>query len=905
MNENLKQNDLFNASHMVILICYTIFSTILIGESLLLGWERWAVVLIIVGVVTGWIVHIRQNLSESTRLWVYSMMMMATFFFYGMHRTSTFDLCAVMGSVIMIYTMTGVEALVWVCQITYYFTFAYDIVGMILAGEPFDSLVITRSMLHVALITMVGWVARVIIDRWRMVLNKVGNESDVLKAQIQRLNDFLANISHEIRTPINVISGLIGICIKNEQDDEMRADLESIGEAGQRVGNLIGDILDYSEIDMDKLVVNEENYMLSSLLNDIVMEIAPHRAENIELVIDVDPAIPSVMKTDVVKLKKIIHHLIDNSMKYTPEGGIYVHLTSEEREYGINLCVEVTDTGIGMVASEVDNVFEGFYQADSGRSRYASGLGLGLSIVSGFIRSLNGFLTLESKPGEGTCVRVSLPQKVVDEQRCMSLRNADELSLGAYLHFEKYSDPNVRVFYNAMVRDLVIGLGARMQRADNLEGFKRIAKITHFSHVFVGKEEYEEDPDFMEELAKETLVAVIADYSFEPRKDTNVRIMRKPFYCFPVISFLNTKLGDLEDEGGRLYARGVRALVVDDEPMNHMVAREIFTEYGMVVDKAMSGMEALSYMENNDPDIIFMDHMMPGMDGVETMKRIRAKLGKERKDIPIVALTANATSTAREMFMREGFDGFIAKPIELVELEHVLKKVLPKSMLSVEKPETLQVERKAAKAGKPEKAVETAEAEKETETAADPLVQALEALGVDVDAGLRYCQNDRGFYEELILQYAGDAAEKRANAEKYLQEHNLKQYEVLIHSVKSSSKMIGAMTLSEHARLLEKAAEEGDEAAVRNGHNEAMSEFEALSVTILRQLGAEAPAPSAGPASSGDVMEFGANDGVMEFGPAQETEASGDGIMEFVPAEEQTDPVGDGIMEFEPEEVLS
>ena len=149
---------------------------------------------------------------------------------------------------------------------------------------------------------------------------------------------------------------------------------------------------------------------------------------DVELIIDVDPRIPSTMRSDVAKLKKIIRHLIDNALKYTDEGGVYVHFTPEEREYGINLLIEVTDTGIGMTDVELEKVFERFYQADSGRARAANGLGLGLSIVKGFTRSLNGFLKIDSEPQVGTTVRVSIPQKVVGNEYCMSIQDPGRLS---------------------------------------------------------------------------------------------------------------------------------------------------------------------------------------------------------------------------------------------------------------------------------------------------------------------------------------------------------------------------------------------------------------------------------------------------------------------------------------------
>ncbi len=933
MEHKPQKKNYFGNSHLTILFCYTILSVMLIAESILLSWERWALIPIVAGVILSWMLHIRRNLTVDTRIWIYVILMMMTTFFYGIHLTSTYDLGLLVAVLILIFVSTGIPGIVTLCQLTYYVIIGYNIIQMYRQGETFDSLLITRTILHVVLITVIAYSARWIIRKWVGIMDRSEEEKQALTETADRLNDFLVNISHEIRTPINAVIGLTDVCIENEKDEEVRRNLLSVAEAGKRVGSLTSDILDYSEIDMNSLAVNEEEYMISSLLNDIVAEIGPQKAQDTELVIDVDPSIPSVMRTDVAKLKKILKHLIDNSLKYTREGGVYVRITSEERDYGINLLIEVTDTGIGMNAREMERVFDSFYQADSGRSRHASGLGLGLSIVDGFTRSLKGFLTIESEEGTGTTVRVSIPQKVVDQNSCMSIRKPERLNLGAYLHFEKYSNPNVREFYNAMVQDLVLGLNVTMQRADNVNGFRKMAERSHFTHVFVGKEEYEENREVMDELAKKMLIAVVADDSFTVPEDSGVRVIRKPFYCFPVISFLNMDFGSEPEEKGRLCTPGVRALVVDDEPMNHTVAKEIFSRYGMMVSTANSGYESIDYIRKNEVDIIFMDHMMPGMDGIEAMKRIRSEFEKEHKVIPIVALTANAVSTAKETFLQEGFDAFLAKPIEICELERILKHVLPKHMITIEKPaggagETKKKAMPEDRAGQAKKTAgsedgngqkktagsedgagqvkkaaetvgETGLTEEQMETGSeggamndnhekesgsmsgtagseqkvlsagsepDALRAGLEQLGIDVDTGLGFCANDMDFYSKLVGQYASESKNRRSDAEKYLNEKDFRNYEIIVHAVKGTSRMIGATELGEMAWGLEQAAKAGDEAAILQNHAAAMEEYKRIT------------------------------DGILELCPVQEEEDE----FEIIDEKEEGGE-DDWIMEFEPE----
>ena len=839
-----QKKDYFESSHLTVLYCYTVLSALLILESFLLSWgEGWALILVAAGVLISWVLHIRQSLTVSHRIWIYACLMMATSFFYGTHPSSTYDFGLLIAALVLVFVSTGIPGLVTLCQCTYYLTIVYDIWQMYVMGEFFDSLMVSRTALHVVLITVICYIARWVIRNWIGIMDKSEEEKFALADTAQRLNDFLANISHEIRTPINAVIGLSGVVMEREKEEENKRDLQSIAQAGRRVGDQIGDILDYSEIDMDALAVNEEDYMPSSLLADIVADITLQRKITTELVIDVDPSIPSVMRTDVAKLKKIIRHLVDNGLKYTKEGGVYVHITAEEREYGINLLIEVTDTGIGMSEAELERVLERFYQADSGRTRSTSGLGLGLSIVNGFTRSLKGFMTIESQPGIGTTVRVSLPQKVVDPTGCMGLENRENLVLGAYLHFNKYPHPRVRDFYDAMVRDLAIGLKVEMQRADNLEMFKKLTLSSRFTHIFVAKEEYEEDREFMERLALQTQVAVIADDSLVVPPGSNVWVIRKPFYCFPVIAFLNAEPHERKAIQGRLYAGGVKCLIVDDEPMNHTVAKGILARYGIEVDAVSSGYEAIDYIREHSVDLIFMDHMMPGMDGVEAMKRVRIELGKAGKSLPIVALTANAVSTAKEMFLSEGFDAFLAKPIEISELERILRKVLPASRFSEIFDNAPAVDTKQP--------ADVEKIEAEEEKPSDPMLDKLQGLGIDVKSGLRYTQNDRGFYEQVLTQYGQDEVWKREKIEESLLAKDYENYGILVHAIKSTSKMIGAAGLSEKALQLETAAKAGDIDTIHSMHEEAMNEYRMICEGIRSALGIE-EADSKGE----DIMEF-------------------------------------------------
>ncbi|MBQ8006356.1 MAG: response regulator [Lachnospiraceae bacterium] len=805
-----KNNDeLFISSHLMMLLTYTIFSVILVAEIFVMDWEKWMTFLILGGVLLSWYIYFSNIGSGRMRLWVCSLLMMATFFYYGTHDTSTFDLAVVICVVMFLYTMTGIHSLVTLCQFTYYITMAYEIINLAAGGMKFDSLTLTRTLLHVAVVTMTAWISRTIINKWQEVLGHSKEEITKLNESTGRLNDFIANVSHEIRTPINTILGLCDIEISKETDRDRKNDLVAIEEAGKRIGEQISNILDFSEIDRNDVAVNYEDYMLSSVFNDLVSEIEPHRKKNIELVIDVEPSIPSVMNTDVDKLKKILWHLIINGIKFTNEGGVYVHVSSVSQVYGINLIIEVKDTGIGMDEHQLEMIYDDFYKADSGRDRRTGGLGLGMMIVHGFVKSLGGFMIIESSIGGGTSVRVSIPNRIIDPNPCMSIKDRESISLGAYLHFEKYPNPHVREFYDSMVRNIVTGLKVSMHRVDNLDSLRALVDNKKLTHLFAGPEEYNSAVEYMESLASDVLVTVVANPEELNRPTASkVRVMPKPFYCFPVVGILNSKPGDDVFEEGAVSFTGARALIVDDEPMNLIVSSGMLRRYGMIVTTCESGQEAIDLCRQNEYDVIFMDHMMPVMDGVEAMRRIRSEQTRSKIITPVIAFTANAVSSAREMFRQAGFDGFVAKPVDMVELERVLKRVLPPALV-------------VANSNQPPK-------EDHSGIAPDDIFDRLKAIGVDTDTGMYYSQNDAEFYKTLLNQYAQESTAKKKTMEESLALGNLGDYAIQVHSIKSTSKMIGEMNLSEMAKELEEAAKRGDRAFVDKSHDAMLAVYERL-----------------------------------------------------------------------------
>lgn len=821
MNDQEKQR----AAHLLILLCYTIFSCVLIGESLLLGWEMWVVVLLPIGVIAGWTMHIRNRMPMALRLDIYSFLMMLVFFFYGIHETSMFDLAPVMITLMVLYSSTEKYSTIKICMFTYYLTMGYDFFLVPHGFSEETPLFITRLLLHFMLVYMAGRLLKTVVER-RVRERKSTEEMIARLEEInRRTEDFLANVSHELRTPINAVTGISSVMLKNETDSEKKKDLFTIQMAGQRLFGQIEDILDYTEIDNEKVSVSEEAYMISSIVNDVISENQMQEREYMpEMIFDLDAAMPASLLGDGKKIKKILKHLVNNAVKFTKKGGVYVKIHALVKDYGVNLCMTVSDTGEGISEEELEKITEGFYQTDGGRNRRAGGLGLGLPIVAGMVSYMEGFMQIKSEEGRGTVVSVSIPQRIADQKPLVTLKNRERLCLACYLNVEKYETPEVRDYYNETITHMVEGMDVSIHRVFHTDELKALTGICQITHLFIGSDEYEENSALFEDLADRMTVIVIADQHFVPLPGMRAKLLRKPFYCLPIANMLNaeTVQAEFSFEEKRMLCPDVRVLVVDDEPMNLMVAEGIFREYEMQVKTVPSGLAALELCGKEDFDLIFLDHMMPEMDGVETLKRLRKLLADSERSAIIIAFTANAVSGAREMFFEEGFDEFVSKPIEMVELERILRNVLPKSAIRYADKEH---ERERKRDRQDNKQPEAMQEQPVSDQSKQEKTDLLEKAGIHTKTGLQYCLDNTEFYEELLLKFASDADGKQEDIDRFFGQKDWENYGIMVHALKSTARMIGADDLSDQAKGLEDAAKSRDVEYIESHHENLLVKY--------------------------------------------------------------------------------
>ena len=653
-------------------------------ESILLKWEFWVPPIIVIASILLWVANLLGKPDYTVRRILYFVYALFVVFFHGVHMTSFFDSTLVVALVMISYSFLRQMYMLHLFLAEYVVILTIQFF-LLRSDENFvlDSLTVSRVILHVAIIFFVYLSCTKIVRDHTANEEIVADKDDRIEKYEEDMEDFLSNISHELRTPVNVVNGMSELLIKKNNGTEAY----SIKDAGIRLAYQIEDIQDYTECKRNKVILEEEDYMSTSVLNDVVSSFRlMDNSNGLHLVADLDPAVPNMLRGDIKKLHKIFRHLLENAMKFTKSGGIYVRMYSEDTDYGVNLCIEMTDTGIGMDRKTLDSLSEGMFQADKKRNRNAGGIGLGLYIVFGFAHRMGGFVKIESEPGAGTTVRVTIPQKVVDEARCIQLSPSFKGDIVFHVRSDKFKVPKVRDFYRSMALNLAAGIHVPLYSAETKKDVERFVEKLDVSYVFMGQEEYEDDPEYFDRLSMgDIIVGVSAGMDFRPRYGSRVMIMPRPLYGYPVMKLLNEGRGathmDFTEDVVKPVMKNVRALIVDDEPMNLVVARSLFADYDMDIDTAESGREGVDKFTDGDYDIVFMDHMMPEMDGVEAMKLIKKAGEKQGKPAVVVALTANAVSGAREMFMKEGFDGFIAKPINVTDFERVMIQVLPESKI--------------------------------------------------------------------------------------------------------------------------------------------------------------------------------------------------------------------------------
>jgi signal transduction histidine kinase/HPt (histidine-containing phosphotransfer) domain-containing protein/ActR/RegA family two-component response regulator len=617
----------------------------------------------------------------------------------------------------------------------------------------------------------------------------------------QSKTTFLAQMSHEIRTPMNAVIGLSELGLRVDKSPPLVSEyFIGIKHAGQNLLSIINDILDFSRIESGKLEISSSPYMLASLLNDVVNITRVRLSEKpIHFAVNVESAIPNSLVGDETRVRQVLLNILSNAVKYTFKGFILFDLTWERTGDGaLVLKFEISDSGMGIRPEEIQVLFEDFVRFDAARTKGVEGTGLGLAITRRLCLAMGGDISASSMYGEGSVFTVTIPQSFANGAPLAKVEDVEEKSVLCY---------GLDTFYTASIHKTLYDLGVKSAMATDEEEFFKMLAGGIYPFTFVSSAVVERVRDFIHRRqVKTTLILLAGLDERSPFPDVTAIVM--PAYAVSVANVLNrtTVACSAGSSFVSFIAPGARVLLVDDVPTNLLVAKGLLAPYGMQVDTCGGGAESLEWFRHNKYDLVLMDHMMPGMDGLAATSHIRG-MEKGRR-VPIVALTANAVSGMCEMFLQKGMDGFLSKPIDLVKLDEILCRWIPKEKQQTRAhngPERINVETDAP----------------------------FEIDGVDTKTGMLMSGGTEAKYRGLLEQYYRDVAARIDFLTVARAESALKSFTTQAHALKSASANIGAATLSGEAASLEDAGKRGDIAFIR----ERVESFRENLVRLIDNIG--------------------------------------------------------------------
>lgn len=514
------------------------------------------------------------------------------------------------------------------------------------------------------------------LEALKLNLGRQNQELDIAlqkskAAEVARAQ-FVASMSHEIRTPLNGVLGLTTLLEDTPLNDEQKDYVRALQSSGRSLRTLINDVLDFEQIDAGKVRIEQIPFAVCDLLvESLVTVAAPSHSSGQTLSASLSPNLPVQVIGDTRYLSQVLNNLLGNAVKFAPGGKITLGADFEwtSTEKGV-LKITVEDTGKGIPSGLLNTLFEPFQQGDHGDTREFGGSGLGLAIARNLVINMNGRLDVTSEVGIGSTFYVEVPVRTVDGRRLGDAEN---------LHGRKILMVDNHGILTDAYAEILRAWGAEVVITSNIPGTFDAPNSSEkgFDTLIMGGRGSSTLDRALDKRTRASNVLLLRMPPLGSPRSTR-KLKNTTWLPFPAHpEDLRIALGNATPRPAESFVRSsyvgknqaYSVMVVEDNPVNHMVVRRLLENLGCVVTVAENGLEALEIVESKPWDLILMDCQMPKMDGYEATKQLRKHLGHT---LPIIGLTANAMPESRQRALASGMNDYLTKPIDPARLKSVV-----------------------------------------------------------------------------------------------------------------------------------------------------------------------------------------------------------------------------------------
>ena len=520
------EKESYRIVQLIMLISMTALSSVIVVFNRLLNWELWTLPVIVGGTVICWWLHLQHISVLRNRIYASAFFIMFEVFYYTVKINTVFDSGAVLVITLVILSFSNEKPLFWSGFITaiagmiFHLILAYNSHGI--ASAPSD---IVRIVIQFVMFILMTFLIYRISFLSQQQANSFKNELKKNRSEKIQLFKLLTRITRDSKSSVTEIIN----ASKSIPDH-----LNNIKIPCSSLMEELSQLEDFSTLALKKTVEVRNPYNIVSLTKESLeytFSMTDTSASK-AIIVDLDPSLPSKLNGDAEKLKKILWYSVDAAYKFTESGGIYVRIRPVSRSYGINLIIEVEDTGIGMTDEVLETVYDVYSQRDTE-------LGVGIDVVTGFTACMGGTINITGKPDYGSTVRVSIPQETLDDTPCISVNN--EVTAALFLDFSLVEHPRVRGFYMRMISHIEEALSIKFVRIQSLHDFDKAFSETNITHLIIDTSKYIKNKNYIDNLSSKINVALVKDSTKAVSANSLIRILDSPFLALDIADFLNNK----------------------------------------------------------------------------------------------------------------------------------------------------------------------------------------------------------------------------------------------------------------------------------------------------------------------------------------------------------------------------